>query len=152
MIDVNVKATHILTKELLPGFIKRDCGYILNVASSAGLLPGGPYMATYYATKAYVTSFTSAIYEELKDMKSNVHISALCPGPVDTNFNETANVIFALKGISAEYCASYALIKMFKKTLIIIPTFKMKAAILSAKLSPRKAALAITKHQQRKKL
>ena len=88
MIDVNVKATHILTKELLPGFIKRDCGYILNVASSAGLLPGGPYMATYYATKAYVTSFTSAIYEELKDMKSNVHISALCPGPVDTNFNE----------------------------------------------------------------
>ena len=92
------------------------------------------------------------IYEELKDMKSNVHISALCPGPVDTNFNETANVIFALKGISAEYCAAYALIKMFKKTLIIIPTFKMKAAILSAKLSPRKAALAITKHQQRKKL
>ena len=67
MIDVNVKATHILTKELLPGFIKRNCGYILNVASSAGLLPGGPYMATYYATKAYVTSFTSAIYEELKD-------------------------------------------------------------------------------------
>lgn len=152
MIDVNVKATHILTKELLPGFIKRDCGYILNVASSAGLLPGGPYMATYYATKAYVTSFTSAIYEELKDMKSNVHISALCPGSVDTNFNETANVIFALNGISAEYCAAYALIKMFKKTLIIIPTFKMKAAILSAKLSPRKAALAITKHQQRKKL
>ena len=69
MIDVNVKATHILTKELLPGFIKRDCGYILNVASSAGLLPGGPYMATYYATKAYVTSFTSAIYEELKDTR-----------------------------------------------------------------------------------
>ena len=62
------------------------------------------------------------------------------------------DVIFALKGISAEYCAAYALIKMFKKTLIIIPTFKMKAAILSAKLSPRKAALAITKHQQRKKL
>jgi hypothetical protein len=52
----------------------------------------------------------------------------------------------------SEYCAAYALIKMFKKTLIIIPTFKMKAAILSAKLSPRKAALAITKHQQRKKL
>ena len=69
LIDVNVKATHILTKELLPGFIKRDCGYILNVASSAGLLPGGPYMATYYATKAYVTSFTSAIYEELKDTR-----------------------------------------------------------------------------------
>ena len=104
---------------------------------------------------SYSDTFCDAIgilYEELKDMKSNVHISALCPGPVDTNFNETANVIFALKGISAEYCAAYALIKMFKKTLIIIPTFKMKAAILSAKLSPRKAALAITKHQQRKKL
>ena len=55
---------------------------------------------------SYSDTFCDAIgilYEELKDMKSNVHISALCPGPVDTNFNETANVIFALKGISAGY-------------------------------------------------
>ena len=54
MINVNIKAVHILTKAVLPGFIQRDRGYIMNVASSAGLLPGGPYMATYYATKSYV--------------------------------------------------------------------------------------------------
>ena len=76
MINVNIRALHILTKKLLPVFLKRDKGYILNVASSAGLLPGGPYMAAYYATKAYVVSMTSAIYHELKIRKSHVHISA----------------------------------------------------------------------------
>jgi uncharacterized protein len=75
MINVNIKALHILTKEILKDFKKKDRGYILNVASSAGLLDGGPYMATYYATKAYVTSLTSSIYEELKEAGSNVHIS-----------------------------------------------------------------------------
>lgn len=59
--------------------MKKDRGYILNVASSAGLLPGGPYMSTYYATKAYVTSLTNAIYQELQEVHSNVHISMLCP-------------------------------------------------------------------------
>ena len=56
MIDVNIKAVHILTKKFLPDMIARNEGYILNVASVAGLMPAGPYMATYYATKAYVTS------------------------------------------------------------------------------------------------
>lgn len=94
MINVNIKALHILTRKLLPELMKKDRGYILNVASSAGLLPGGPYMSTYYATKAYVTSLTNAIYQELQEVHSNVHISMLCPGPVNTNFNETANVTF----------------------------------------------------------
>lgn len=151
MIDVNVKATHILTKELLPNFIKQNSGYILNVASSAGLMPGGPYMATYYATKAYVASFTSAISEELRAMGSRVQISALCPGPVDTNFNDVANVKFALKGISSRYCVSYALRKMFAGKLIIVPSFKMKAAVIASKFSPRRMALVITSKQQKKK-
>lgn len=151
MIDVNVRAAHILTKELLPDFIRRDKGYILNVASSAGLLPGGPYMATYYATKAYVTSFTSAISEELKALHSHVSVSVLCPGPVDTNFNNVANVQFALKGISASYCARYALKKMYQKKLIIVPTFTMKAAVFSARLLPRSTMLKITSKQQTKK-
>lgn len=98
MINVNIKALHILTRKLLPELMKKDRGYILNVASSAGLLPGGPYMSTYYATKAYVTSLTNAIYQELQEVHSNVHISMLCPGPVNTNFNETANVTFAASG------------------------------------------------------
>lgn len=151
MVDVNVKALHILTKELLPAFIKRDKGYILNVSSSAGLLPGGPYMATYYATKAYVTSLTCAVSRELKTLHSKVHISALCPGPVDTNFNDTANVKFALKGISASYCAKYALRKLFAKQLIIVPTLTVKSAVIGSRMIPRRLSLTITAFVQRRK-
>lgn len=151
MINVNIKALHILTKEILKDFKKKDRGYILNVASSAGLLDGGPYMATYYATKAYVTSLTSSIYEELKEAGSTVHISMLCPGPVDTNFNNVAGVTFALSGISASYCAKYALSELFKGTLTIVPTFTMKAAVLAGKFAPRKLLIKITAKQQLKK-
>ncbi len=151
MIHVNIKAAHILTKELLPKFIKRNSGYIMNVSSSAGLLYGGPHMATYYATKAYITSLTCSIYQELKEQRSHVHICALCPGPVRTNFNKVANVQFPINGISASYCAAYGLKKMFQKKLIIIPTFYMKAAVWIMYKTPRKIALAITSHQQHKK-
>lgn len=151
MINVNIKALHILTKEILKDFKKKDRGYILNVASSAGLLDGGPYMAAYYATKSYVTSLTSSIYEELKEAGSNVHISMLCPGPVDTNFNNVAGVTFALSGISASYCARYALSELFKGTLTIVPTFTMKAAVLAGKFAPRKLLIKITAKQQLKK-
>lgn len=151
MINVNIKAVHILTKAVLPGFIQRDRGYIMNVASSAGLLPGGPYMSTYYATKAYVTSLTTAIHGELRDLKSNVHISMLCPGPVDTNFNNVANVKFALSGIPADYCAYYALCKMFTGKLTIVPTFTMKAGVFGSRFLPRHVLAFMTGHQQKKK-
>ncbi len=75
-------------------------GTILNVASSAGLLPGGPYMAGYYASKAYVVSLTRGVAEELREQHSPVYVCALCPGPVDTEFNDRADVVFALKGIT----------------------------------------------------
>ena len=119
MIDTNVTAVHILTKLFLQDFKAADRGYILNVASSAGLMPGGPLMATYYATKAYVTSLTSAIHEELKMAGSRVKISALCPGPVDTEFNSVANAQFGVKSISAEYCAKRAVEGMFAGKMII---------------------------------
>ena len=147
----SIKAVHILTKAVLPGFIQRDRGYIMNVASSAGLLPGGPYMSTYYATKAYVTSLTTAIHGELRDLKSNVHISMLCPGPVDTNFNNVANVKFALSGIPADYCAYYALCKMFTGKLTIVPTFTMKAGVFGSRFLPRQVLAFMTGHQQKKK-
>ena len=84
MIKTNCIALHTLTKMFLKDFIEKDKGYILNVASSAGLMPGGPLMSTYYATKAYVTSLTSGISEELKSMNRRVSVSVLCPGPVST--------------------------------------------------------------------
>ena len=97
MIDVNIKAVHILTKLILTKFMKQNRGYILNVASSAGFM-AGPKLSTYYATKNYVLRLSEAIYEELHRQKSNVKICVLCPGPVNTNFNKTAGGKFNIKG------------------------------------------------------
>lgn len=152
MIDLNVKAVHFLTKYMLDKMVKCDSGYILNVASSAGLLPAGPYMSTYYATKAYVTSFTRGIAEELRRMNSRVYIGCLCPGPVNTEFNQVANVEFALKGISPNYCANYAIDKMWKKKITIVPTFQLKALTVLSRLIPTKVYLKIAAKQQRKKI
>jgi len=150
MIDTNIKAVHILTKLFLQDFILRDKGYILNVSSSASFL-AGPLMSTYYATKNYVSRLTEAIYEELRRKKSNVYVGLLCPGPVDTEFNEVANVKFSLKGQSSEYVAKYAIDKMFKRKLIIIPGFKMKFICSMNKFVPKKLLLKITYNIQKKK-
>lgn len=152
MIDLNVKALHALTKYMLARMVEKDAGYILNVASSAGLLPAGPYMSTYYATKAYVTSFTRGIYEELRRQNSSVYIGCLCPGPVNTEFNQVANVEFALKGISPTYCANYAIDQMKKRKVTIVPTFQLKALTLLSRLIPTKLYLRIAAKQQRKKI
>ena len=151
MIDVNVTAMQILFRKVLPGFVERDRGMILNVASSAGLLYGGPYMATYYATKAYVTSLTSAVYRELRSRGSHVKISMLCPGPVDTNFNNVANAKFALSGITPEYCVDYALKGMKKGKLTIVPNTVVRTGVTFGKFLPHKVQLAIVQHQQSKK-
>ena len=76
MINTNITAVHVLTKLFLQDMCNKNKGYILNVASIAGFLPG-PHMATYHATKSYVLKLTQSIYEELKQQKSNVKISAL---------------------------------------------------------------------------
>ena len=151
MINTNIIGLHILTKLYLKEMKKNDKGYILNVASSAGLLPGGPLMATYYATKSYVVSLTRAISEELKVEKSNVKISALCPGPVNTNFNNVANVKFALKGLSSEYVAKYGIDEMLKGKRIIIPGWIIKLATFGAKLVPSNLSLKIAYKQQKSK-
>lgn len=152
MIDTNCTALHILTKLFIKDFIEKDYGYILNVASSAGLMPGGPLMSTYYATKAYVTSLTCGISEELKAMNSHVSISALCPGPVDTEFNQVANVKFNLKSITAKECAKAAVHGLFACKLIIIPSADMKASSIGARLLPRNLVLPIARHMQEKKI
>ena len=150
MINLNIKAYHILTKLFLQEFIKKDSGYILNVCSSAGFMPG-PRLSTYYSTKNYITSLTLAINEELKKMKSNVHISALCPGPVDTNFNKVAKGEFSLKEASPDYIAKYAIDKMFKNKMLIIPKFTIKLGIFMTRLIPRRLQLHITYNIQWRK-
>ena len=135
MIHTNIIAYHILTKLYLKEMIKKDSGKILNVASIAGFMPG-PLMTTYYSTKNYVVRFSESIREELRRKKSKVQISILCPGPVDTNFNKVADVEFALKGLSSEYVAKYAINKFFKGKFYIVPGWKIKLARIGAKLAP----------------
>ena len=148
MIDLNVKCVQILTKLFVNNnYVK----YILNVASSAGLTKGGPLMSTYYATKSYVCNYSFAIYEELRRNKSRKVISVLCPGPVDTNFNNRANVIFNIKSLSSVYVARYAIDKMFKKKLIIIPGFSVKLGMFFMKFLPTKLLLKITYNMQKRK-
>mgnify|MGYP004503159583 FL=1 len=152
MIDTNIKAVHILTKYCLKSMEKDNRGYILNVASSAGFMPGGPLMSTYYATKSYVYSLTEAIYYELKKKKSNVHVSVLCPGPVDTNFNNVAGVKFSVKPMSAKKVARYAIDMMLEKNkMLIIPGLKMKMAKFLSRFVSDKFLLIITYRIQKKK-
>ncbi len=152
MVQLNVKALHILMKLMLRQMQEAGGGYILNVASSAGLMPAGPYMATYYATKSYVASLTQAVAEELREEGSRVYVGCLCPGPVDTEFNSVANVEFALKGISAGYCAAYALERMAKRQVVIVPTRLMQAAMLGGRFLPQSLYVKIAARQQKKKL
>ena len=152
MIDVNVTAQHVLFKYILHRMDAEGGGSILNVASSAGLFPAGPFMAGYYATKAYMTSLTRGVVEELRQAGSPVYVGCLCPGPVNTEFNDVASVSFALPGISAEECVDYALKMMAKKQVVIIPGRELQAAVFGQRFLPTALTVRITAAQQRKKL
>ena len=150
MIDVNIKAVHILTKEFLIRFKKQNKGYILNVASSAGFL-AGPYLSTYYATKNYVLRLTEAINEELRVSGKNVHISALCPGPVDTEFNKVAKGTFNTKPLTPEYVAKYAVDQMFKNKMIIIPGRMLRLGKFFMRFVPERMLLKFIYNYQKNK-
>ena len=135
MIDLNIKSVHILTKMFL---------------KDAAFAPG-PLMATYYSTKSYVYRLTEAISYELKKEKSNVHISVLCPGPVQTNFNEVAGVSFGDKGLKSDYVAKYAIDKMLKGKLVIIPGIKMKLLKFFSNLVSDKFMMSIIYNYQKAK-
>ena len=108
-------------------------------------------MATYYASKAYIVSLTRGIESELKVKNSNVYVGALCPGPVNTNFDNVAHVNFSLKSLSSEYVAKYAIDKMFEKKNIIIPGRQIKILSKLSKLAPTSLVLGMTYKQQKKK-
>ncbi len=150
MIHTNVEAVHLLTKLFLRDMQKRNSGYILNVASLAAFGPG-PLMATYYATKAYVNNLTEAINEELRREKSNVFVCSLCPGPVNTNFNNVAGVQFGVKALSSEEVARYAIDMMFKKKVVIIPGTMMKLSMFARRFASRSLMRKITYNIQEKK-
>lgn len=152
MINLNIKAVHILTKYALKNMLKNDSGYILNVASSAAFMPGGPLMSTYYATKSYVYKLTQAINYELKKKKSNVICSLLCPGPVDTNFNKVAGVSFKTSSLQPSYVAKYAIDMMLEKhKKVIIPGVQMKLVKFVSRFVSDKMLLRIAYRIQKKK-
>lgn len=150
MIRTNVIAPQILTKLFLHDFIARDSGHILNVASSAAFLPG-PLMSVYYSTKAYLLRLSQAIYEELRRRGSRVSVSVLCPGPVDTEFNSVANVRFSMKGLKSPDVAEYAIKKMLRQKLVIVPGAHMKALKFLMRFAPDKLLLRISYNIQHRK-
>lgn len=150
MINTNITALHILTKLFLKKFSEQNNGYIMNVASSAAFAPG-PMFSSYYATKAYVLRLSEAIGEEIKKFGKNVHISVLCPGPVDTEFNSVADVRFTVGSVTSRFVAEYSVKQMFKHKSIIVPGLKMKLARLGAKILPEWISAKVTYNFQRKK-
>lgn len=150
MLDLNVCAVHILMKLFLKDMKKRGSGYILNVSSSASFMPG-PLMASYYASKAYVTRLTEAVNYELKKTKSKIQVSCLCPGPVDTNFNHVAGVSFSVRPLTSSSVAKYAIDSMLKGKIVIIPGFKMKCAKFFSRFVSDKFIMNIVYRIQRKK-
>ena len=150
LIATNIQAVHILTKCFLQDVKARDHGYILNVASSAAFLPG-PLLASYYASKAYVLRLSEAIAEELRRDHSAVSISILCPGPVNTEFNQTAGVRFSVPGLRSYPVARYAIEQMFRRRLIIIPGPLMKLAHVLTPLVPERLLVRIAYHLQHRK-
>ena len=135
MIQVNVAAMARLFRAVVRKMNAQGGGTLLNVASSAGLLPGGPYMA-----------------EELREMHSPVYVCALCPGPVDTEFNDHAGVVFALRGITPELCVEEALLGMMHRKTIIVPSAFMRLCTSAQRLVPIPLLMPIVARQQKKKL
>lgn len=150
--DTNCRGLLQMTKLFLPDLIQRE-GKLLNVASSAGYMPGSPGMAVYYATKAYVLSLTRSIQAEKEVRESKVLISALCPGPVQTDFSEKAGGASTAGpgSISAQACALAAVRGLKKGRHLIIPGLLMKFTYPFARILPASFLLYFArKHQEHK--
>jgi short-subunit dehydrogenase len=150
MVDINIKAIMHLTRLFLPAMVARGSGRILNIASGAGFLPG-PYMATYYASKAFVISFTEALAYELRD--TGVTATASCPPPTATEFAAIAgaenSALFKDMADPAEV-AGYSYRAMMAGKTIAIPGLKNKLSIQSLRLSPRSMTPALAARLNRR--
>lgn len=150
MINLNVVALTALTRFYLPDFVKRNSGKILNVSSTASLMPG-PLQAVYYATKAYVTFFSNAIAEELHD--TDITVTALLPGATETEFARTSGMdkteLFN-KTASARTVAEDGYNGMLKGQLDVISglTFAQKMMMSMVPLTPKKMLLKQVRQMQ----
>ncbi len=150
MLKLNDIATLILVKSYLLRFIKKGKGRVLTVASAAAF-GVAPYMNVYYASKAFVYSLAHGYYRELKDMKSKVTISVLCPGPVKTRFEEVANAKFTISSLQADDVARLAVKKTLKGKLVIVPGIKIKIAHVFSHLVPKRFISKVLRKQSEMK-
>ena len=153
MIDLNVKALVELSKYFLQEMLGRNSGRILNVASIAAFQPG-PYMSVYYASKAFVLSFSEALRNEVRN--TGVCISVLCPGPVETEFEKSSELtkskLFSkLKPVTAEKVAYAGYRGLMKNRAVIIPGFFNRAAITAGTFVPTGIKVNIARKIQEKK-
>ena len=153
-LQLNVATLTHLTKKLLPGMLARRRGGVLNVASTAGFQPG-PLMAVYYATKAYVISFSEALAEELSG--TGVTVSVLCPGPTATGFQRRAGMeasklfsgLLRVADAAAVARAGYEGFRAGKR--IVIPGLINKVGVQSIRVSPRALATRMVKRMQERR-
>jgi short-subunit dehydrogenase len=146
MLQVNIAALVHLTRLFLPNMLANKRGRILNVASTAAFQPG-PYMAGYYASKAFVLSFSEAIAAELSG--TGVTVTALCPGPTDTGFQKRAGMeetlLFKANTMTSVEVARIGYRGMLKGKRVVITGWKNKLLAFSTRLAPRNVVTAITK-------
>jgi len=145
MIDLNVRALTDLSLRFLPGMIARRGGGIINVASVAGFMPG-PGMAVYFASKAYVLSFSDALAEELRG--TGVTVTSLCPGPVETGFQRRAGMrtdrqAGPVRPLSPAEVAAAGWQGFRKGSRVVIPGFANKLAAYGGRAAPRRLLLPL---------
>ncbi|HYI01669.1 SDR family oxidoreductase [Hyalangium sp.] len=150
MIQVNIGALTALTKAVLPEMLARKSGRILNVASTAAFQPG-PLMAVYYATKAYVLSFSEALANETQG--SGVTITCLCPGPTKTGFQERAKMEESRLVKGKEIMDSLTVARAGYEGLhdgraVVIPGFMNKMLVQSVRFLPRSAVTHLVRKVQ----
>ncbi len=144
LVQVNIVALMHLTRLVLPGMIARRKGWILNVASTAGFGPG-PLMANYYASKAYVLSFSEAVAAEVEPF--GVKVTALCPGPTETAFADvaglTTSALFRNKTMDADAVARMGYDALMRGQRVKVTGLKNQLLTLSTRLAPRRLFTAI---------
>lgn len=151
MIDVNMRAITALALMFVPS-LERHRGGILNVGSMAGFMPG-PHMAVYYATKAYVRSFSDALRRELK--RRGIRVTNLAPGPVPTEFGKRAgtrsDTAPALLTQSAEHVAELGYRGLMRDKALVVPGAINRMAIALVRFVPRRVVLAAVERRQRQR-
>ena len=148
LVTLNAGALTALTRLALPGMLSRRVGRILNVASLAAYQPGGPLEAVYYATKAYVLSFSKGLARELRG--SGVTITVLCPGPTHTSFSATSGASDTplyrwAPSLPAEAVAEAGYRGLMRGKQVVIPGIITRLLAIAGELPPRGVALEVNR-------